>query len=307
MVLFPRVFIWPLFAALMGFALGGSVFWGFYGPNATIQHLTQTAEHHSAESEPKSKKEETDEALAYYTLWLMIFTGILAFATVGLGAATVGLYLTGEKQIRHNAEAAAAQSRDMEKSLIAANRPWIKVEIAVGGPIFYNVNGANFRLRYVLTNIGRSPAINVNVSPRVVFPILSMEKSSRFDPSGDLRKMISEDKERNASIPFGYSMFPGETIVQDIVVSMSNDDIKKATKLIAAIYPTIIGTVSYRMGLDSEIHQTAFIVEIQRSGVSRPYTTENNKSPSAIWVDEGDVPAEDIRLVRSLIEGGYAD
>jgi len=97
---FQRLFIWPLFAALMGFALGGSVFWGLYGPKTTIEQVSQPAEHQTAKYEAKSKKHETDEALAWYTFWLMVFTGILAVATVGLGAATVGLYLTGEKQAK---------------------------------------------------------------------------------------------------------------------------------------------------------------------------------------------------------------
>jgi hypothetical protein len=45
----------------------------------------------------KSQKEESDEALARYTLWLMVFTGVLAFATIGLGIATLLLYATDEK------------------------------------------------------------------------------------------------------------------------------------------------------------------------------------------------------------------
>ena len=84
----------------MGFALGGSVFFGLYGPQAMAQHASNAAKHQAPDHDAKSKKEETDEALAYYTLWLMVFTGILAVATVGLGGATLGLYFTGEKQIK---------------------------------------------------------------------------------------------------------------------------------------------------------------------------------------------------------------
>ena len=54
---------------------------------------------------------------AYFTLWLVAFTGVLAVSTIGLGIATLGLYKTGEKQIRLNAENAAAQSRDMQESI----------------------------------------------------------------------------------------------------------------------------------------------------------------------------------------------
>jgi hypothetical protein len=71
--------IWVVFAALMGFAVGGSVVWAIQDK----QRVT-----HQQTADQSSKKEETDEALAFYTLWLTAFTGVLAIATVGLGIAT---------------------------------------------------------------------------------------------------------------------------------------------------------------------------------------------------------------------------
>jgi hypothetical protein len=235
------------------------------------------------------------------------FTIVLAISTIGLWLATNRLWFAGERQLELLAKTASDQSRDMEKSLIAANRPWIKVEIRVGGPIVYNVNGANFTLQYVLTNIGHSPAVNVHVSPRVIFPVLSMEAESKFNPRAELEKIIAAEKARSGPSFFGHSLFPEETITQPITVTMTDDDIKLATALIGAIYPTIVGTVSYRMGLDDESHQTGFIVEIKRDDTPRPSTIQNNRWAGAIWVDEGDVPANEVRLYRSYIDGGYAD
>lgn len=88
---------WILYAAIVGLALGGSFVAAFLEiPHAKIHQQTSQAEQHATEQRPK---ENSDEALARYTLWLTGFTAILALATVGLGIATVGLYLTGEKQI----------------------------------------------------------------------------------------------------------------------------------------------------------------------------------------------------------------
>jgi hypothetical protein len=132
--LFQRLFIWPLFAALMGFAIGGSVFWGLYGPNMPIQDISKSAENHATKHEAKSKKEESDEALAYYTLWLMVFTGVLAFATVGLGVATIGLYFTGEKQIKIGMRASLRQFHQTRQSLALTKRSAdaaIKLELPV--------------------------------------------------------------------------------------------------------------------------------------------------------------------------------
>jgi hypothetical protein len=234
------------------------------------------------------------------------FTIVLAISTIGLWLATNKLWEAGERQLTLLAETSAAQSRDMERSMIAANRPWIKVEIQVAGPIFYNVNGANLTLRYAMENIGRSPATNVLVNPRLIAPILSADNSRRFDPRAELRREITEHKSR-PPMSLGFSLFPNEKIAQEITVSMSNDEINRATEIIGAIYPTIIGSVSYRMGLDDIPHQTGFIVEVCRNDVPRPSTAEKNRSPAAIWIDEGDVPAADVRLFRSVIDGGYAD
>lgn len=214
----------------------------------------------------------------------------------------------------------ADQSRDMQKSIaaaeksaeiaeravIAAHRPWVKVDIQVGGPIIYNVNGANFTLKYILKNIGHSPATNVNVSPRVIFPILDPEVTENFNPRAELQKHIVELKKRLPS-PFGFALFPEEIIIQVITVTMPQDEIKRATKMTGAIYPRIIGAVDYRIGLDDKPHQTGFMVEIRRNDVPRPATIANNRSQPAIFIDEGDVPASEVRLFRSILEGGYAD
>jgi hypothetical protein len=57
-----------------------------------------------------SPKESAEEAIARYNKWLTIFTAILAVATVGLGFATVGLYLVSQRQLRH-AEIEAQRGR----------------------------------------------------------------------------------------------------------------------------------------------------------------------------------------------------
>ena len=95
---------WIVYAGIMGFALGGSIVAAYQIPLS--QHETSTYTEQSS-SEQKAK-EKTDEALARYTWWLTLFTGVMAFATVGLGIATVGLYATGEKQIEIAIKAANA-------------------------------------------------------------------------------------------------------------------------------------------------------------------------------------------------------
>src|SRR3954454_12673794 len=185
-----RWIVWALFAAIMGFALGGSVFWGLYGPNTTIERLSQAAEHDPTNHEAKSKKEEIDEALANYTLWLMVFTAVLAFATVALGGATFGLYLTGEKQIKFLRASSEAQSRDMQAALEVSRdaahaaaeaayseRAWITPESIDGAQInTLFVDGIRYDqgLGAIVKwkNTGRSPAIRLEVfSIGIILPL----------------------------------------------------------------------------------------------------------------------------------------
>jgi hypothetical protein len=267
--------------------------------------------------EDKSLLDRTaEDPVAFFTLWLTLFTGILAAFTIWMALSTKDLRDFAEEQARDmkqsiavakDSAVAAQRSTELaEKALVAANRPWVKVDIHVGGPIVYNVNGANITLRYILTNIGHSPAVNVEVHPRLVARLIGGDKPEHVDVRAELRKDIVGLKSRAPS-PFGYSLFPGDIISQDVTVSMSPTEIEEATKLIGAIYPIVVGSVGYRMGFDDESHQTGFIVEIRRNDAPRPSTIEKNRSAAAIWVDEGDVPAADVRLFRSFLEGGYAD
>jgi len=160
----------------MGFAIGGSAFWGLYGPNTTIEQADTAYEQKATHPGAKSKKEETDEALARYTLWLMVFTGVLALATIGLGAATVGLYLTGEKQVRVARRASQRQFIQTKESIQVANRsaaaaerafielerPWLFLEsvtITPRDPSTMTVIQNNWNIKLHWKNLGRSPAI----------------------------------------------------------------------------------------------------------------------------------------------------
>lgn len=114
--------VWPLYAGLMGFALGASFFFGMYGRNVTESRHVAQDEQQAFNEAAKSRKEESDEALAYYTLWLMAFTGVLAFATVCLGIATVLLYVTGEKQFAFAIRSAIRQGKSTKESVEVAKR-----------------------------------------------------------------------------------------------------------------------------------------------------------------------------------------
>jgi hypothetical protein len=152
----------------------------------------------------------------------------------------------------------------------------------------------NFTFRFVLANIGNSPATNVWIHLNIVAPAIGTDIVFE-DVRSQLRQLISGLKARGPS-QLGFALFPGDRVEQEISVHISKEELKRLTEKVPFVAPTLIGAVDYRSGFSDGTHNTGFIVEVR--------TGEANK---AISPKDGDVPAAEVRLVRSILEGGYAD
>jgi hypothetical protein len=153
-------------------------------PHAPVNQST-TADHNKR-AKPEPEKERPEEAIARYNWWLTLFTAILAVSTVILGLATVGLYLAGERQLRHvQKEASDARERRLRDKftlneqmniarqsakaaqkaadasaasaaiLIDAQRPWVGLVTIVGVQIR---PGLPIEAKVVIQNTGHTPA-----------------------------------------------------------------------------------------------------------------------------------------------------
>jgi hypothetical protein len=118
----------------------------------------------------------TSDPVAFFTLWLVIFTG-------GLTVSTVLLWRAGEKQFRYAIRSGLRQSRDMRASIavsqraaasaikqseamIQAERPYVYLKIMEPGLAFDSNSHliipdikTDGRLRFHLVNAGRTPAM----------------------------------------------------------------------------------------------------------------------------------------------------
>jgi hypothetical protein len=135
------------------------------------------------------------------------------------------------------------------------------------------------------------------VTPRVFAPAIGVD--TQFNQRTQLQELIAAQKLQTAN-PFGLSLFPDEMAIQNVTVNISQDELRRITQTVPFITPVVLGTVMYRIAFDTEVHQTGFIIRIQRNASARP-----DRSPNSIFPDEGDVPAENINLVPSIFEGGY--
>ena len=201
-----------------------------------------------------------------------------------------------------SAKAAISAAKDARQELIASNRPWIRVSV-VRSTVPIRVAGGNLLIPvdFVLTNVGHSPAVNVNVDPRLYF----YGSPAFIHPDNVLKQIVAEWKplHRRSEIV----LFPGDSIELPYVMSCPLD---KVGWLFPgsrrAVAPAIVGTVAYYTRVDDQVHQTTFGVDVQRLNPTAADIAKK-RSPDAIFLDEGPVPANNVRLVIDPMVGSYAD
>ena len=302
---------WPLYAGLMGFVLGASFFFGMYGRNVTEGSIASQHQKEAANETPKSKKDEADEALAFYTLWLMAFTGILAFATIGLGGATVLLYASGEKQFRFAIRSAIRQSRDMqasikaaiaankvaENALVATDRAWISIKARIIGNLVFKKDSIRIDIRIDVTNVGKSPATHVEIRAELCPDIIAAKN----------RGMKATEFVRLTMFDFGVVLFPGEDESRDLLeMEMPTDSFRQniAQGMIRAkergedgseystAWPSIMACATYRLAGSSQPHHTVILLEIREANSATGWDGSESET-GAGW----------LRLVQSFMSG----
>jgi hypothetical protein len=178
-----RVWRWLRAEIVLGFVIA-TVFWagilGWQAANAPTdvekQKCYDDAKHvgYKAEECKTIWERTTSDPVAFFTFWLVIFTG-------GLTASTVLLWRAGERQLRLLRRTALIQSRDMQESTRAAQaaarsaaesayseRAWMTTdgfEPALGTTIIFDgvtyPEGIGIAPRW--KNTGRSPAVRVDI------------------------------------------------------------------------------------------------------------------------------------------------
>lgn len=247
---------------------------------------------------------------------LVLFTFVLAASTIGLWWETRELGKSAESQAmdlkasisvaERSAKAAENSAKIAENALVASERPWITVDvIGVGGPLTYRENaGADITLKFVLENIGRSPATYVNVDAEVwMRSDLGVEVGSTQDIQREIIKML----EKRGQIPIGYTLFPNQKMAYNFTLTISKEKIiekktyvdqYKRESQTGPFLPIVVGVVTYRSVFNQDIHHTAFAVDVLRR------TSDGTRG---ISMDGVDIPADELAVQKSFDTGDYAD
>lgn len=280
---------------------------------AVYSAKTEQHQEYASQKTPENEAKDVsvDREIADYTLWLTIFTGFLAISTIGLWFTTRSAAESQANDMKESVAAAkrsadlASESNELNRKIfIAGQRPWLLIDVQIGGPLHYNVNGANFTFDITITNNGRLPATNVDINLEVSAPAIGIESQDLVRPKRNA--MITRAAHRKKE-SFGHTVFPGKPVKQTVSTSVSNAEIARITQMAQFIMPTVIGAVSYFFAGDDAAHQTSFVYDIVRSKRPRPESAAKNRSSSAIFPDEGDIPATDLVLLGSILIGDYAD
>ena len=256
----------------------------------------KNAEEHDIKKVKKNR--EPFSAIQWLQLGLLALQlGVLGYQTY-ISKQTVNV---ATKQV----ETANLFNQQNMNSFVATQRPWIPPNVQVAGPLTWGPNGATITLRFVLQNIGLTPAMNVFV----YFELYPM--GADFPRPVEKQKSISDRMRQSAGTqPIGYTIFPGKTLQVNSSKSISRDDIKRIAVWIKKTHgdatisfiPVIVGAISYRFASGGEEHQTGFIFHL---GQVDP--KNSSLFPSSIYPEKGDVPASLLRLIPDASGSGVTD
>jgi hypothetical protein len=182
---------------------------------------------------------------------------------------------------RDQAAAALAANKISEKLYISQERPWVSLDHVVFiEPLRVDGGAVHALLRFVLKNVGHSPATNVWVEPNLMLLNSWKSRTTRFPV--DVQHEICDDPLRFKSTNIGPVIFPnGEahidyslaTSAEELAESRANPDPSSKT-----LMPYLVGCVDYRFTFSAEHHQSGFIFAVyrkRRDSLSPFLSTEN--------------------------------
>jgi hypothetical protein len=235
------------------------------------------------------------DSISVYTLFLALVTALLALAA----PVQLNLLRRAEGIATTTAEAAKNSADVAKDTLIVTNRAWISVNIGIGSDLTYDAQGdARVVIKFVMKNVGNSPAVNVQVDPE--FAVV-------FGDAQPFQKEISDrQKRRPAGLGnLGVTLFPGETQThsRNLPISRASIDAfnqKRSTDLglknVGTVFmPTLVGCIDYKFTFAEEHHQTGFILDLRKRDPENPNTA------LAFDVQEGVIPAARLWLTQGFI------
>lgn len=231
------------------------------------------------------------------SLWVSGAGTVIAFFTLCAAAAAAIFAKHASDHTRDGASQARRSADSAEESLIAAERPWIKVDAKIGKNINFPLDGngkkqGSVSVDFTLTNFGKSPALNTLIYAKI-WP-------NRWGVTQDLKMEFAGHLSARKEWPkIGFTIFPGDPRTFTHHLTVSPDDIERTRASYRAlgaenfIAPDILCCVVYVNPRTNADHETGMVFLIHRDGAGTNLLNINETTRS-----------EEIR-VESAIVGGY--
>ncbi len=235
-------------------------------------------------------KPEAITALA--TLVIAFFTWRLWWSTDKLWAETKAAGITATI-------AANAAKKSADASLVAL-RPWLSCKVEIAEPLTYTTAGdALFAFRFIVKNVGRSPAMGVRLSPDLtlfspkhehsIINLQRMAEHNRGMPAGGSTMIIPGGISIVGS-ELGLLLFPDETYTFNYRIPLKRSEIEKSCEDISTkhFWPELRGLVTYTYPLATVRADTGFVYRIEKLGgvleLGEPVPLENmSLSDHSLW------------------------
>jgi hypothetical protein len=195
---------------------------------------------HKAEDCKTLWERTTSDPVAFFTFWLVVFTG-------GLGISTILLWRAGVRQ----AELTQA-------ALIGDQRAWIMVSMEIESLRFLKSGdegapGAEADIRVKISNFGRTPALNATLHVALV-------GGEEHFTAMTARRFADEHQDSFR----GRFVSPREEYEIETLVEASGADLYRYGRS-GEMRPLIVGCITYQILQDGGIHQTGFVYNVQRT------------------------------------------
>ena len=187
------------------------------------------------------------------------------------------------------------------QQLELSERPWVEADIAIDGPLTFDINGARIPLKITLRNTGHSPALSTTVSPVALIGSKSLSAVT-------YRNQVCQDAARTAvAYPqWGVALFPNASFQRSYTVILTQKDIdagKASTENPKANFgevmmsPSVIICVAYRPSFNNtSMYDTAYIVDLVK------FHTINNAPPVIFDIGQA-VEQQNLGLRSHMLDG----
>jgi len=199
---------------------------------------------------------------------------------------------------RDAAKSAKSAADTAAKQFETGERPWVDTDIAIDGPVTWDVNGMNVTVKINATNSGHSPALSVFSSALLLIGTKGTINASNY------RSQVCGDAGTAAShANVGVALFPGRTIERQYGLSVSNEGVEqgKAQKEFPGskfgnviLGPTLVVCTAYRPTFNTtSIYHTAYLMDL--------FKLDSKGNIVAMFTIGEDVAADRLRLRFSAL------